>query len=296
MFDSEEYLESRTFPILHKIVLGLVGNNLRAQLQISTASIDNQDADGRTALSWAAGKGDVDAVETLLEFGANPNICSRLRQTALSWAAQGPLDRRCRVVKVLLEHGCNPNLPDHQHRIPLINGASAKDDPSFIKLMVDAGAEINWQDCHNRTALGYTAKMNRSGNARFLLSHGANPNIADYLGYTPLAEAVFQNHYDVLRILLEANSKIPNYKTAKGLTPLHIAAIYGDERTLNILSKADVRQLCPEDTDSNGQTARELFTQRDDVDDNLRNEFLDLLDAIMEDFVDTQELSCLDTQ
>jgi ankyrin repeat protein len=288
MFDSEEYLESRTFPILHKIVLGLVGNDLRAQLQISTASFDDQDADGRTALSWAASKGDADAVETLLEFGANPNICSRRRQTALSWAAQSPSEGRCRIVKALLDHGCDPNWHDHQHRVPLINGASDKDEPPFLKLMIDAKAEVNWRDCHNSTALGYPAKMNRPDNARFLLSHGADSNIADHWGYTPLIEAVYQNHHNILQVLLEANPNIPNPKAANGMTVLHVAALYGDEQTLQILSKANVSQLSPEDTSSNGSTALELFTQRVDVDDNLRNAFLDLLYAAI-DFEDAKE-------
>lgn len=290
MFDSEEYLESRTFPVLHKIVLGLVGANLRTQLQASTLSIDDVDADGRTALSWAAGKGDLEAVRTLLEFGANPNIRSRRSQTALSWAAQSPSEHRCEIVKALLDHGVDPNWHDHQRRVPLINGAADKDESPFIKLMVDAGADVNWRDCHKRTALGYCAKMNRPENTRYLLQRGADASIADHWGYTPLVEAVYQNHHDVLRILLYTHVRISNERTANGMTVLHIAALYGDELTLRILASADVRQLSPHDITRDGRTAGELFVQRENVDDPLRGAFEDLLDSILdEEFEDAKD-------
>lgn len=77
MFDDEEYLESRTFPILHKTVLGLSQGHLQELLHLTTSFIDNLDADGRIALSWAAAKGDGDAVRTSLEFGADRNVFSK---------------------------------------------------------------------------------------------------------------------------------------------------------------------------------------------------------------------------
>lgn len=74
MFDDEDRLESRTFPAIHKTVRGLVNSDLRQQLELSTATIDDKDADGRTAISWAAAKRDANAVKILLQFGANPNV------------------------------------------------------------------------------------------------------------------------------------------------------------------------------------------------------------------------------
>src|SRR5207253_2787581 len=161
-----------------------------------------------------------------------PSICSKRRQNALSWAAQSPSEGRCRIAKALLDHGCDPNWFDHQRRVPLINGASDKDEPQFLNLLINAGAEVNWRDCHNRTALGYAAKMNRLENARFLLSRGADPEIADHWGYTPLMEAAYQHHHDILQVLLEATPIILNRKTANGMAVLHVIALYSDRRTL----------------------------------------------------------------
>ena len=85
MFDNKEYLESRVFPPVHKIVLGLYHADLRQTLKISSSNIDDLDMDGRTALSWAAAKSDAKAVEVLLKFGANPNVVSHRGHGPLSW-------------------------------------------------------------------------------------------------------------------------------------------------------------------------------------------------------------------
>jgi ankyrin repeat protein len=291
MFDDEEYLESRNFPIFHKIVLGLSPADLRAHLQISTASIDDQDADGRTALSWAAGKGDLSAVEVLLEFGADSSISSRRQQTALSWAAQGAGENRCAIAKALLDHGCQANQHDHQHRVPLLNAAGDKDEPSLLALLLNAGTNVDWRDCHQRTALGFCAKMNRPDNAQFLLSRGADASLADHWGFTPLLEAIYQNHHEVLDVLLGFDDVLPDLVTAKGMTVLHVAAVYADEWTLKRLCSADLRRLRRDDEDGNGATAAELFAKREDAaNKGLSMTFLDLLDTTDEpDFEDAME-------
>ena len=89
MFEDEDYLDSRVFQPLHKIVLGLLSTNPEKQLQLSKAGIDDVDADGRTALSWAATRNDVEAVKPLLRFSADPNLPSYWGQTPL----HGPLRR-----------------------------------------------------------------------------------------------------------------------------------------------------------------------------------------------------------
>ena len=76
LFDDEEHLESRAFPPLHKIILGLSSLDLQMQLEFSSTGIDEKDADGRTALSWAATRGDLRSVSLLLQFRADPNVAS----------------------------------------------------------------------------------------------------------------------------------------------------------------------------------------------------------------------------
>ena len=120
LFDDEDYLESRNFPPLHKTVLGLVRNDLQQQLEASASTIDDRDADGLTALHWAAAKGDIDAVNALLKFSATPNVRSRRGHSPLSWASQIPSQQRIEIVQTLLAHGADVNHTDSYNRTPLL--------------------------------------------------------------------------------------------------------------------------------------------------------------------------------
>ena len=280
-FDSSDYLEAQSFPPLHKIILGLSSIDLEAQLQLSTAGIDDQDLDGRTALSWAAGKGDLAAVETLLEYGADPTICSRRRQTALTWAMHNTTENRYPVADALLKAGRGENWFDFNYRVPLIYAASMGNEPRVLGLLVDAGAEVNWRDNHKRTALGYAAKANLHENVRFLLKKcHADTSIADHWGYTPLIETVYQNHHASLQLLLDEDDVLPTHKAAEGMSVAHVAAVFADEHTLEILSRADASMLVPDDRNDEGLTPSELFCKREDVNEGLKGRFATFLDVI----------------
>jgi ankyrin repeat protein len=282
LFDDEDYLESRNFPPLHKTILGLVRNNLQQQLEASTSTIDDRDADGFTALHWAAAKGDVDAVNALLEFGATPNMCSRRGHSPLSWASQSPSQRRVEIVQALLSSGADVNQVDFYNRTPLLNAAADLDDPACMQLFIDHGAELNWRDCHKRTPLGYAAKMGNSRNLSILLSHGADPFIPDHWGHTPLSEAVKLNHHCILKILLQYNHTI-HCRLASGTSILHLAAAYGDVETLRLLvSGGNFRYLDLEECNAEGLTAQSLFDRRgDDSEPELREAWRVLIETIV---------------
>ena len=112
----------------------------------------------------AAVKSDARAVGILLELGANPNTISHRGHGPLSWAAQSREPRRREVIEKLLAANADGNWADKSNRTPLINSTADVDDPECLRLLIDYGADINWQDCHQRTAVGYAAKMNRIAN------------------------------------------------------------------------------------------------------------------------------------
>ena len=87
MFSETECIERRAFTVLHKIVLGLLPNDLEQQLLGSTASINVRDVSGRTALSLVVVRGNVHAVKTLLRYGADTSIASNSREAPLHSAA-----------------------------------------------------------------------------------------------------------------------------------------------------------------------------------------------------------------
>lgn len=66
ILDETDFMKTRRFTILHKIVLGIVNRSLKEELDISTALIDAIDSQGRTPLAWATIRDDKPSVETLL--------------------------------------------------------------------------------------------------------------------------------------------------------------------------------------------------------------------------------------
>lgn len=78
---------SKDFTILHRIVLGLHGGRLETELRKGTKSMDDINAKddwGRTALMWAAVRGDARSVLLLLRAGADPNITDNYNNSILA--------------------------------------------------------------------------------------------------------------------------------------------------------------------------------------------------------------------
>jgi ankyrin repeat protein len=58
---------------------------------------------------------------------------------------------------------------------------------------------------------------------RFLLEHGADPNVQDKDGWTPLHRAVIKCHVDVARVLLDYGAD-PTIRDNEGRTPLDVGS------------------------------------------------------------------------
>lgn len=272
LFDDEDHLESRAFPPLHKIVLGLASMDLKQQLDLSSAGIDDRDADGRTALSWAATRGDLKSVSSLLQYRADPNVASFRGQTALHWASQNPTAEGPRILQALIDAGSDVNAIDYWKRTGLIYASCNQDDPRVLKVLVSSGAKIDFQDCHQRTPLGYAAKMGKFKGLEYLLSAGADATLSDLWGCPPLFEAVQHNHHSSLQALIQ-HRPIPLAKDINGSSALHIAALYGDVKTIGLLEHDKLRELDITALDNNGMSAQDLLMQRGDLTTGLQAAF-----------------------
>jgi hypothetical protein len=82
-----EFIENQDLAPIHKIVLGLSLQDLQTEIIRDPRNIDIRDAMGRTALEWAAARGEDRAVVTLLSFGADPNIVDNKLNTPLTLAS-----------------------------------------------------------------------------------------------------------------------------------------------------------------------------------------------------------------
>ena len=105
------------------------------------ARVNDQDAEGNTALMLAAGFGRIDSVKRLLEAGANVRLSNQYGWTALIYAANsgGSVDdtNMTDIVKELLAAGADVNVGDLQGKTAL---DYCSQSGAIAKLLIDAGA------------------------------------------------------------------------------------------------------------------------------------------------------------
>ena len=105
-----------------------------------------------------------------------------------------------------------------------------------VMLLVEQGTEKNkmYNIDMNRygtyddyeTALAVAAENGHLDVVRVLVNQGADMEMADSVGYTPLINASFNGHLDVVRYLLEQGANRDKAECT-GRTPLHVAASVG---------------------------------------------------------------------
>ncbi len=226
---------------------------------LSSSLIDSVDSNGRTPLLWEAMRGDLEAMQNLLDAGANPNARSYDKQTPIHWAAQAASSSA--GLRLLLARGAEADFVDRFQRTALTYASCNQNDKSYLEPSVHAHVRINIRDCHDRTPSGYAAEMNRTRSLVYLLEYGADPHIPDNEGYTPLLEAVLGNHHGILKILLQRN--IVCTAQARGnRSLLHLAALYGDLRTIQLLKDASLKNSRTLELDDLGFSPRDLMRRR----------------------------------
>ncbi len=121
----------------------------RTILEEANFNVDDADELGRTVLHYmveqAAWPGRCvrasAVIETLLEYGADPDTKDRLGQTPLHWAAR----RAPRVIKLLVDAGANIDATDRDGRTPLHWAVLAHQDEAR-DLLISLGADEDIKD------------------------------------------------------------------------------------------------------------------------------------------------------
>ena len=238
MFSETECIERRNFSPLHKIVLGMVPNDLEAELATSTASINLPDSNGRTALSLASERGDMQAVEVFLRYGADTGVPSSCAAYALHYAACAT-EPDC--LRALVVSDIDLNCGTNWNQTPLIYAAAYTKDARHAQILIDAGANADIRDLDGMVALDWAAVSNNRAVAKVLVESNVDMANVDKQGNTTLTHAIRANRHEVLEELLSTVDFRESFTTlpsnVKGNT-LAVAAKYADLATLRQLLAA----------------------------------------------------------
>jgi ankyrin repeat protein len=262
LFSRTERLETRGFTRIHKAVLGLDSADLERELKYSSKSAINQrDTEGRTAISWAAWRGDLDAVQLLIKYGCDVRISSRRKLAPIHYAVESSKES---VVRVLLEAGADPNHSNVDLLTPLHWATINSDDPCILNRLISFGACVKAKDSSGATPLMTAVQHNHFNNAEALIKYGANINDEDEDEWTALHFAIFLNHHRCVTLML--NFKINwAHTTEDGSSFLHFFAEYADLGTLRIVSEQQLPagSFPMQQQQNDGLTISDLISQRE---------------------------------
>lgn len=188
-------------------------------------------------LSDAVFKNDLSRVRAAIKKGADINGLDELGGTALGVAAiKGNLE----IIKILLQAGADPNLSGDGDDSPPLQSLLREE---VTRLLIEAGAEINWQDSDGITSLMIPA-MNWGGleQLKVLLEAGANPNIGDSKGKTALMYAVeYDYNLEKVKLLLQFGADV-NAVDLQGNTPLKIARQQESTKIIQLLIESGAKE------------------------------------------------------
>jgi ankyrin repeat protein len=194
----------------------------------------------------AAYEGDLTAIRDLLAKGADIDARDERGFTMLTYAVSG---QQVKTVQFLLAMGASPMADGGA----AICAASSFSDPTLLYWLISAGADIN-SHCSGdlATPLIHACQEDSLSKVTFLLSLGAQVNVENVFGWTPLMLAA-QNDADLVALLLSKGANV-NQQDKAGKTALMYACMRGRADIVKLLAGVGADEKL---TDKEGLTAEQ---------------------------------------
>lgn len=134
-----------------------------------------------TVLFWAMRN--KHGFERLLQLGADPNVIFDDRGTVIHWLSR---QQDCAMLKIALQHGGDPNLKarlfNHSPIFTTITAGENSGTPECFDVLVINGADINLADDHGLTPILFAVELARYDIALELMKLGADHTVKDIRG------------------------------------------------------------------------------------------------------------------
>jgi ankyrin repeat protein len=191
-----------------------------------------------TELIAAAGRGDLARVKTLLSANTPVDAQDRAGQTALLVAVSG---NHLAIAEALLNAGASVNVQADNRDTPwLLAGAQGRTE--IIAKMIPRGPDLSIRNRFGGNALIPACERAHVETIRLLLTTRIDVNHVNNLGWTCLLEIVIlgqggARHQEATRLVLQAGAD-PNLADHAGVTPLAHARSKGQIEIARLIEQA----------------------------------------------------------
>jgi len=136
------------------------------------------------------------------------------------------------VVKLFVDAGMPPDTGN------ALSAAIDVKSPAVVKVLVDAGVDVNAQGPYKQSHLLSAASMGDPEVVKILLATGADPNVSNEYGIAPLSSASEQGHLDIVKILIAGGANANAIEQPYGGSALQVAVLRGYKEIVKTLIDA----------------------------------------------------------
>ncbi|RNB69616.1 ankyrin repeat domain-containing protein [Brevibacillus panacihumi] len=215
---------------------------LKSEEQQTIEAVNKEMGELNQALLQAVQNGDQDQIKKLLADGADIDATDDRGRTSAMIAVHTD---QLEIFQLLVEKGANINIRDQRLDNPLLYaGAEGKID--FVKAAIAAGADTTITNRFGGTALIPAADRGHVEVVRELLANSdVDVNHVNNLGWTALLEAVIlgdggKNHQEIVKLLIDHGADV-NLADHDGVTPLQHAKKRGYQEMIELLTNAGAK-------------------------------------------------------
>jgi len=143
---------------------------LKKMLTEDPTRVNSPDKDKMTPLHHAVDAGKLEAASLLIRMGADINVVNFKKETPLHIAAY---KGNAGAVKLLLEHNADLTMREMRDRIPLFLACNWGNDLETVRLLIEAGSDVNDKNSRGEIVLVSTLSYGKKEIIDLLIDRGA---------------------------------------------------------------------------------------------------------------------------
>ena len=198
--------------------------------------------EGERPLHVAITMGNLEICQLLIDGGADVNMENNSNQSPLMIALEAD-EVNIDLIKLLIDTGADINFKDSEGDSPLIVASEQHQDLELMRVFLNTpNINVNIVDRRGRTALHEAVILSNIDMCKLLIEYGADVNIQDNDGDTPLLKAFKVNEFnlEIVRLLVDRGAYI-NINDNNNRNVFFYAD--DNEELINILKNGRIKDL-----------------------------------------------------